>query len=233
MNVEPDFEYVNPLKHLEKSTIQLYHQILLDGYYLKRVVTPILKRILLGEAEEKWKRKLKEITSIEVPEWMKKLLTTQSKNEQEKLLKGISINPDQLVAFILHAGEQGFTYSQYSAENHFKGLDVGEMPTIVHIQDDGSVEKVGKTNLTDGQLKQALTQRKVMIAKFFDKGSEWHCLFTTFNSLGGKENWKDGQPHYHYISDKFGLKREEVVARLKSKEGMSTSIHIPLLDYKL
>ena len=78
---------------------------------------------------------------------------------------------------------------------------------------------------------QVIEQRKVIVAKFFDRGSEWHCLFLTFNSLAGKENWKGGQPHLHYISDKYGLTREEAVNRFKSNNYPSTSVHIDLLGY--
>jgi len=98
---------------------------------------------------------------------------------------------------------------------------------------DGIVNKVGDTKLTDGQLKQAVEHKSVTISKFFDKGTDWHCLFVTHKSLRGDEkNWKGGQPHYHYISDKFGLSRDKVVSELKSRDYHLNSLpHIDLLDY--
>ena len=48
-----------------------------------------------------------------------------------------------------------------------------------------------------------------MNRKFIDKEDEWHCLFLTYDSIRGKESWNGGQPHYHYISDKFGIPRAE------------------------
>ncbi|RYD53439.1 MAG: hypothetical protein EOP52_04715 [Sphingobacteriales bacterium] len=80
------------------------------------------------------------------------------------------------------------------------------MPLLVEARGN-YINKVGDTDLTDGQLRQAIDHRKVIVAKFFDNGDQWHCLFFTYESLGGKESWNDGQPHYHYIYDKFGLSR--------------------------
>lgn len=48
----------------------------------------------------------------------------------------------------------------------------------------------------------------------------------------GKESCKDGQPHYHYISDKFGMPRDKVLAELKSRDySLGLLPHIDLLDY--
>ena len=72
--------------------------------------------------------------------------------------------------------------------------------------------------MTDGELVQAVDHRKRTISKFLDKNGSWHCFFLTFDSRKGKESWKGGQPHYHYISDKFGIPRSKVVKELKSKK---------------
>lgn len=106
------------------------------------------------------------------------------------------------------------------------------MPKLVEIKDD-KVSKVGNTTLTDGQLKQAVDHRKVVVAKFIDKEDEWHCIFLTYDSIRGKESWKGGQPHYHYISDKFGIPRAEVLNQLKSRiYNLGSLPHIDLVGYR-
>jgi len=58
-------------------------------------------------------------------------------------------------------------------------------------------------------------------------------LFLTFDSLKGNETWRDGQAHYHYISDKFGIPRQKVVEQLKSgKYRLGTLPHIDLVGYR-
>lgn len=34
----------------------------------------------------------------------------------------------------------------------------------------------------------------------------------------GEESWKDGQPYYHFISDKFGIDQATVVQQLKNPD---------------
>ena len=192
-----------------------------------------IEHFIQSKAIKSWMNELDEINSVKIPENLILLLTSSSKKEQIKLLKDITITPDQLIAFILKAGRDfGYSLSQYSSEHMHNRLNKDDMPKLVHLKDD-NVYKVGKTSLTDGQLKQAIEHRKVTVSKFLDNNKNWHCLFLTFDSIRGKEAWKSGQPHYHYISDKFGIPREEVVMQLKSKKYKLGNLpHIDLLHYR-
>ena len=49
--------------------------------------------------------------------------------------------------------------------------------------------------------------------------------------MGGKENWKDGQPHFHYISSGFGISKNDFIESMRTGNYKSTSIHIDLLEY--
>lgn len=99
-------------------------------------------------------------------------------------------------------------------------------------KEDGEIQKFGKTELTDGQLKQALEQRSVKIAKILEKDGEWHCFFITYNSIRGKENWRNSKPHFHYISNYFGISKKAVVEQIKSKKYKLGNLpHIALDDY--
>ena len=231
----PDFEYVDPTKHYAESYLVTNVSIMREIILLKKPPVPLdfIEKYIHREAFKDWFKKLKEIKETSIPENLAVLLKADSKKEQLKFFKNLSITPDQLIAFIFKAWtDHGFSFSQYKSERQHTGLDKTKMPRLVEIKD-GKVNKVGKTSLTDGQLKQAVDHRKVIVAKFFDKDTSWHCLFLTFDSLKGKETWKDGQAHYHYISDKFGIPRQKVVEQLKSgKYSLGTLPHIDLIDYR-
>lgn len=229
-------EEVNPIDYYKKFELNkratmyrdylemkdpLLAQKLSDDFYIQ------FARQTLSE-EKFWETK----EQTKVPENFLKLLKTQRKKDQESLLKGLSINPDQLIALIFKSyNDYGYLYSRYRFENLPKDLTSKKKPKVADISEDGVVKTIGATDLTDGQVKNMIEQRKVIIAHFFDKDDDWHCLFITYNSIEGKEKWKDGQPHFHYISSAFGITRKDFIKSMRSGQYKSTSIHIDLLDY--
>ncbi len=80
----------------------------------------------------------------------------------------------------------------------------------------GRLKRLVKTNVSDGELKNVLLHRKVIVAHIFEKKEYWHSLFLTYNSLKGEENWNNGQAHFHYISSAFNLTKEEFIESMKS-----------------
>ena len=161
-----------------------------------------------------------------------RLFKTTRKKDQEALLKGLSINLDQLISLIFKSfTEYGYLYSRYRFETLPKGLDSNKKPQLADASENGIVKTIGETDMTQGQVKNMIEQRKVIIAHFFDQGDDWHCLFITYNSIDGKENWKNGQPHFHYISSAFGVTRDVFMKSMKDGQYKSTPIHIDLLGY--
>ena len=161
------------------------------------------------------------------------LLKTTKKKEQIKLLKGQSLDPDELMAIIFKSfTEFGYLYSRYRFEILPPNVEGKKLPKMFNLKTDGSIEKTGETDLTDGELKSLIAQRKVIVPHFIEKDDVWHCFFATYNGLSGKENWKDGQAHYHYISSSFGISKEEFIESMRSGNYKSTSIHIDLLEYR-
>lgn len=231
----PDFEYVNPIEYYSSITIARNISILKDIFLLKYpdLKLEVIEKKILQKETLGWSEKLKQILKTEIPVNLISILSATSKKEQINLLKGLSINPEQLLAFLFKSKtDNGYLFSQYTSEHHHNGLEVKNMPKLVEIKDD-KVFKVGNTTLTDGQLKQAVNHRKVIVAKFIDKEDEWHCLFLTYDSIRGKESWNGGQPHYHYISNKFGIPRAEVLSQLKSRTyNLGSLPHIDLIGYR-
>jgi hypothetical protein len=160
------------------------------------------------------------------------LLKVTRKKEQVSLLKGQSLKPQELMALIFKSfSEFGYLYSRYRFEILPPNLKDKKLPRMFNVAKDGSIEKVGETNLSDGELRALIEQRKVIVPHFFEKDDVWHCFFVTYNSLNGKEGWKDGQAHYHYISSSFGISKDEFIESMRTGKYKSTSIHIDLLDY--
>lgn len=150
-----------------------------------------------------------------------------NKKEQTRLLKKASMNRTDFMAIMFEAESQGYTFSQYKQEVLPSDVNRSQVPAVAELNNDGSVTSIGNTSMTDGQIKSMITQRKLIDAKIFDKGSHWHCFYYTSKGLEDKESGAQGsKPHLHYISDKFGLSREQVVAMFKSGKCPKSSIHI-------
>jgi hypothetical protein len=232
---DEDFEYENPVKHYEEGFV--VKQMVLKGVpdnEMEGITEPSKEsEKIFIEAVIESKKMIQKFKEIKVPVNLAKLFGSNKKAVQEVLLKGLVLTPDILMGFLIKAEESGYTLSQYISEHSPKGVDMSKMPLAYRVKKDGEVQTLGKTELSDGQLKQALENRKVTVAKFLDKVDEWHCFFVTFRSLKGGETWLgEKQPHYHYISNTFGLTRDEVVKQIKSEKYKLGSLpHIKLEGY--
>lgn len=221
-------EFVHPVDYLfnlsvgismslEKDVLKLTQPELYEKvdnhYFKKRATKDAIKH-------------LEEIASVEIPANFIKLLSTKTKSEQEKLLRNQTLNTYQLTNLLMKAGiDFGYSFSQYIGRHEPKGIDTSNQPKLSYVEGD-KVTKVGETDLSDGQLKHLIKFRKVTISKFLDRQDSWHCFYITQKSLKGEETWNSGEPHFHYLSDKFGINREETVVRLMSDNPPKSSIHI-------
>ena len=186
----------------------------------------------IKKAEETLVGFFEKFEQTEVPKNFLTLLDTERKKDQVNLLKGQSLNPDQLMSLILKSHKDfGYLYSKYIFENLPSGFEDRKLPKLFHVNQDGTVYKVGESDLTDGELKHIIDHRKVIVSHFFEKDDKWHCIFNTYASLAGRENHKEGQAHFHYISSSFLLSKQEFIDSMDSGKYRSTSVHIDLLDY--
>jgi hypothetical protein len=221
-----DFENANPVEHFRDSQIKIWSSLLRTDMLLEMkkrgmpVDLEILDRVVLKKTSDEWNGKYQEYLNTQLPKGFFEALVSSSKKEQVKALKGLSLTSSEFIAFIIKAYlNYGYTLSQCISTHHHNGLDKSELPPFIIKEKDNSITSIGKTKLTDGQLKQAIDHRKVIVAKFLDKDARWHCFFLTYKSLKRDETaYKGGQPHLHFISDTWGISREEVVLQLTSKE---------------
>lgn len=231
-----EFEYVNPVKHFKDA--QLVQFMALNGipdeelYGGQKPSKRSLEIYKIGL--QLWDSIEQRFRAAKLPENLRSLLSTTKKKEQISLLKNLVFTPDILMAFLIEAHEKyGYTVSRYSSHYQQKGLDTTKLPFAYAVNENGEAEVFGETELSDGQLQQALQHRKVKNGYILDKGEIWHCFFTTFKSLRGEETWLgEQQPHYHYLSNAFGHKRDSVVNELRSEHyNLGNLPHIKLEDY--
>lgn len=229
-----DVELVNPLEYFKELFIA---QHVVFERNLIATVNPFIERLMRDEvfverAEQFWEKEFSKMTSKKIPHAFTRLFGTESKGEQEKILKGASIDREEWLAFICYAWkEEGYRYSNYISEYPCKTWLNRRRPKLIHLDDNDRIVKVGESDLSEGDLKNAIYHRRVTVSSFFDNGETWHCFFFTYRSLQGRESWNGGQAHMHYLSDKFGMSREHILKRLKSPKHPASSIHISLLNF--
>lgn len=224
-----EVEYGDAIKHFSENKIKV---IAAMRYELCLANNPVITKLIpayffINQAKKDWEGLFKGIVANKIPDNFISLFGSTSKAEQEKLLRDQSLTTDQYGALLFRSSILGYTYSSYKSEKLPNGIKANELPTFIRV-DNGKVTKRGATPLTDGQLKGVILQRKVIVARILDKGNEWHCFFQTFKSIRGEESWRGGQPHIHYISDKWGIPRAELVKQIKAGHHPSTKIHIAL-----
>ncbi|QDH77954.1 hypothetical protein FKX85_02440 [Echinicola soli] len=197
-------------------------------YKLQKIPPEYRYKIYQYEAHQDWTKRFQMIMEDKLARNLIDLLTTNKKRDQLKLLKGVSFTSFTLTKLIFYAYENlGYKFSYYSSEQLPKGIKYTDLPYVIELgENEKDIDIIGETELSEGQLKNIIKHRKRIIAKFIEKEDQWHCFYITYKSLSGEESWNDGQPHYHYLSDKFGVPRDEVVLGIKNGKMPSTPVHI-------
>lgn len=156
-----------------------------------------------------------------------------SKKEQIRLLKGAQLTETQFFSLFNFAEECGYRFSHYKWQGDPKSVKEEKLPSFIHMKDDGSIEYIGETTLTEGQKRTIINQADVLIVSIFDNGSHWHCFLQTYKGLKGMESGVQGsRPHLHYLSDSFGISKADLVKMIKIGRYPNTPVHIPLLSDK-
>lgn len=174
-----------------------------------------------------WKEQYDKIMQTELPESIFKILNCADKEVQIKTFRPpFKLNTLSLQKFVFKAWQlHGLKYSNYRFEHLQKGLNEKELPKGFLLDANQEVEVYGHTKMKKGLLKNAIKHRKVSIAKFLDKDSEWHCFYYNYNSIKGKE--ANEIPHIHYISNNWKIDRSIVLEELgKRHHSFSSPVHI-------
>lgn len=239
-NIEQkDFSLViNEMRDVEKVDARSF----LKSHYVRSIL-PIYIRLIehiRGYCPQSWfsqiveetnaivEKRMKVLESIEIPPQLNKLLENNLyKREQIKLLKGISLSADQLGGLFVQAGSLGYKFSNYRFKGIPKEYKEKDLPTYIYLKDDGNLDTYGSTSLSEGQLRDLVIRSKFIVARILDNGRNWHCFYQTKSGVQGKESGKFGMhPHIHYISDSFGVSRDDFIKALKGGRAPSSEVHI-------
>ena len=228
---------VNPIEKTMNDIINTYKSLQLSTYefaYEHNKPSPLdtfsrndILTYLELEGLKIWKEQYNNIMKSNLSESIFQILNCTDKDLQIQIFKSpFELTTLSMQKFIFKAWElYGFKYSDYRFEHLQKGLNSTDLPKGLIITKENNVEVFGKTELKDGILRNAILHRKVTIAKFLDKDSEWHCFYYTYNSINGKESGEI--PHIHYISNNWTISRKIVVEELsKRHHSFTSSVHV-------
>lgn len=158
-----------------------------------------------------------------------KLLTddTLSYKDQNELLKGLTLKTADILWLNKEAQELGFMLDIYHEEKYPKKFNEKKKPVAYNMKEGGSIESIGQTEMTEGEMRALLEQRRVVQSRIYHKGGHWHCFYFTFKGLAGEEGGVMGaRPHYHYLSDKSGITWDTLMQRIKECDMPTSKVHI-------
>lgn len=157
------------------------------------------------------------------------LLTEDSLSykQQKKLLNGISLSSIDILWLNREAQNLGFLLDIYHEEKYPTKFEGKKHPAVFIQNEDKTIESIGTSDMSDGEMRALLEQRKVIQARIYHKENIWHCFYFTFKGLAGEENGIMGsKPHYHYLSDKSGITWDELIKKIKECDMPSSKAHI-------
>ena len=186
----------------------------------------VVKRFVLQKTDEMIAQKLSKSSPNPVIHQLLKD-DTLSHKKQERLLKDVVLKPDDILWMNKEAQEMGYLLDIYHEEKYPEKFKEKKHPFLFHQKKDDSVEVIGTTNMSEGEMRALLEQRKVIQARIYHKNNIWHCFYFTYKGLAGEESGLMGsKPHYHYLSDKSGIVWDDLMKRIKDCDMPSSNIHI-------
>ena len=157
-----------------------------------------------------------------------------TKKQQIQLWRDLKLRPIELLWFNWLAQQMGYLLDVYHVETIPGVYKQKKSPMVFREEDNGEVEKIGETNMSDGEMRAVLQDRKVLVVHVYHKGDIWHCFYGTYKGINGEEPGVMGsQSHYHYISDKWGYSREKLNQFIKENNMPSSPVHIQAGEIRL
>lgn len=163
---------------------------------------------------------------------IQRLLTDESISykKQQKLLKGLTLTSKDILWLNKEAQDNGYLLNIYHEEKYPEKFIKKTKPVFIHQNNDNTIDKIGSTDMTEGELRALLKQRKAIQARVYHKNKIWHCFYFTYKGLAGEECGLMGsKSHYHYISYKSGITWNDLMKRIKDCNMPSSKVHI-LID---
>ena len=174
---------------------------------------------------------LREWVNKPCPDFLLALFNTNSKKQQESLLRNQSIKPEDLICWILQSGSIGGLFSQYSYDGGVPIELKGRTPIMIDASSPEQIKAIGATDLSDAALMHLVENQKIVIAQIVDLPDDrWYCFFRTHRGLAGRESGNHGQ-HMHFISSSYGFDRDKLVEGFKRGDCPKKGFHVHLRGY--
>ena len=223
-NTNVSFRGIMPTAEIDCPPFEYFR--LVYTHYQFQTNDDLEKREILNKTNEMLEQKLKESKPHPA---IHQLLTddTLSHKEQEKLLKGVSLTPTDILWMNKEAQDLGFLLNIYHDEKSPEKFKEKNIPLLIHKKKDNDIEKMGTTDMTEGEMRALLEQRKIIQARIYHKNNVWHCFYFTYKGLAGNESGlMGGKPHYHYFSNKSRIIWDDLMKRIKDCDMPSSKVHI-------
>jgi hypothetical protein len=232
-NTMGDVENVNPRTYFMDFHYQSIHSVLVESLAKKGIqqvgtIPDMINKFSKNIVSEQFIH----AENLGLPKSLKILLTKDlSKKEQILILKGVSISNEQLATLYLFASDNGYLMTQYISKKDLRKYEMAQLPSLIYINEEGEVQHSCTTKLTDGQLKEIIENSSFTLARIFTKGNHWHCFYQRKNGIAGKEPGQYGsQSHFHYISDSFGIRLDDLKKSFKQGICPHSKVHLLLKD---
>jgi len=174
---------------------------------------------------------LKEWVNRSCPAFLLALFDTNSKKQQESLLRNQSMTPEDLICWILQSENKGGLFSQYSYDGGIPEELKGRTPIMIDASNPEQIKAIGATDLSDAALMHLVENQKKVIAQIVDLPDDrWYCFYRTHRGLAGRESGNHGQ-HMHFISSSYGIDRDKLVEGFKKGDCPNNGFHVHLSGY--
>lgn len=150
-----------------------------------------------------------------------------TKKQQENLWRNTIVSSSDILWFNYLAQCAGFLVDVDRVEYHPEKFNLRQVPKCYSQKEDQSIEAVGNTNMSDGELRALLVERKAIQTRIYHKGDSWHCFYYTYRGLSGNEAGENGgRPHYHYISNKWGYSLDTIKSCIDIGQMPPSKVHV-------
>jgi hypothetical protein len=220
----PNCDMVSPISHFggNMQALNLHlDMIKIENHPSFKVLSPVAKLELGRRLEmiekQKWEKQYGEITADPLPGEIIQLFETNKKKAQQKLLKTLVFKTGMFMSIPIYAWEKyRMLYSKFTVDHLPKELDHKTISVMLHKKSDGGFDYTGETDLSMGEMQVAIDKRNRIISEFIGDEENWFCFFRTMAGIKGTEIPHIGEPHLHFISSAWGIKRRDVIENLAS-----------------
>lgn len=153
-----------------------------------------------------------------------KLFLAEGKRDALQITKNLKITHHEFSNLVILSNKIGYSHSQETIEILPPDLENRQIPSLLHWNGKDDLYHEGETDLSEGELKRLISERKVMHVHSFEKEDIWHCFYFTYSDIQGKHF--QNLEHVHYISSLWTKSKEAVRENLKQKRHAQWGTHI-------